>query len=273
MTSHGEPMTFRTSGWSYFSVGYDPTGEEVIASVFLGTGPSEVRQWSTHTTKPIGEPFVLPSAMQGPATVVYSRDGSVPATGMRDGSVLFWDATTRQPVLRPLHVGSQVAGLAFNPRGDLLAVNSWSDTMQIYTFPALEPYGAPMQHQAIVWASVFSPDGRWIATKGFDGSSGLWDVHTGRNLGAFIKQEPGIHDAAFDPSGKRLLTGTLDPGPSSIFMWDLPDQPGTQREMEIRTWLALGKRATESGGQERLDWSEWDALNRELREVTSGASD
>ena len=84
--------------------------------------------------------------------------------------------------------------------------------------------GRPFDAQAgVVVSTVFSPDGRMLATTGDDGTVALWDVQTRKQIGTPVTVEPGTHvTAAFSPTGSHLFavsTGTqgvrLDTSPES----------------------------------------------------------
>lgn len=72
-------------------------------------------------------------------------------------------------------------------------------------------------HVSQVWSVAFHPNGRWLATGGFDHTIGIWSLD-----GGLLAQLVGHHEAlkrvAFDAEGKRLASIARD---ARIIVWDL----------------------------------------------------
>jgi hypothetical protein len=71
----------------------------------------------------------------------------------------------------------------------------------------------------VLEAATLSPDGRLVATGGWDGTARLWDAATGRPIpGAILNHADYVTAVAFSPDGTLLGAGCAD---GSARVWDL----------------------------------------------------
>ncbi|HXJ06574.1 MAG TPA: WD40 repeat domain-containing protein [Candidatus Acidoferrum sp.] len=61
-------------------------------------------------------------------------------------------------------------------------------------------------HSSSISALVFSRDGKWLASGGFDGSIILWNASTGEQIRKWATQNPNVTQLVFSPDSKRLLS-------------------------------------------------------------------
>jgi len=97
----------------------------------------------------------------------------------------------------------------------LLAVLLCGTTMAQGAMPA-ELKG----HTALVYSLAFSPDGKILASAGFDGLIKLWDFAARKELRTLKGHSAPVYCVAWSPDGKLLATASQD---KTIRLWDPAD--------------------------------------------------
>ncbi len=73
-------------------------------------------------------------------------------------------------------------------------------------------------HSGPVPALAYRPDGRWIASGGYDGAIRIWDAATGQAVGPPLTGHDGaVCGLAWSPDGRRLASGGDD---GTVRLWD-----------------------------------------------------
>lgn len=70
---------------------------------------------------------------------------------------------------------------------------------------------------------AFSPDGRWLASGGYDMILHIWDAATGKPVAAMPGHAGTIRGVTFSPDGKIIATASDD---GDIILWNVPTNPG-----------------------------------------------
>jgi WD40 repeat protein len=110
-------------------------------------------------------------------------------------------------------------------------------------------------HASYVYPVAFSPDGRWIASGGWDGKACLWDAATGEWC-ATLPHPDYVHSVAFSPDGPWLVTGSY--GDDRLRIWDLAtarvlrNLPGPGRKFRSLTVSPDGRRVAASADDRPL---------------------
>ena len=68
-----------------------------------------------------------------------------------------------------------------------------------------------------VWCVAFGPDGKRLATGGFDHAVKIWDVAAAREVRTLSGHTDHVSSLAFHPDGRRLASGSRD---RTAILWD-----------------------------------------------------
>jgi serine/threonine protein kinase/WD40 repeat protein len=212
----------------WFGVDFSPDGRHFtlihpggVLTIREATTGNEVRRMS------VGSPLSL---------AAWSPDGSKVATiSSRGGEVQVRDVATGR-LLQNWPTPAFVWSLAWHPDGSLLATAC--DDTQVYVWEAAtgQPHAVLRGHTASAAFVAFSPRGDTLLSSGWDGTSRLWDVWTGRELVRFASDVN-----RFSRDSRRLVSRTG----SRLDIWEL----SLSQEYRALPWSPITSREdTRSGG-------------------------
>ncbi|HZN66279.1 MAG TPA: WD40 repeat domain-containing protein [Tepidisphaeraceae bacterium] len=84
--------------------------------------------------------------------------------------------------------------------------------------PTLQPARYLTGHKDGVHALDFSPDGTRIVTASQDGTAGVWETETGKQIHSLVGHQGAVYGAAFSADGERVATAGLD---GVVLVWDV----------------------------------------------------
>jgi WD40 repeat protein len=158
--------------------------------------------------------------------VAFSPDGRTMAIGYFGGDVELWDVRTlqRRAVSRDeARQKRSIALLVFSPDGKTLVAASgepqgrFNLSVTLWDVPRLTIRARLDDAASAFDASSFSPDGKTLLLKSAYGLPRLWEVATGRDVGAFKGHIGRVNYQEFSPDGRTLTTAGDD---GSVILWD-----------------------------------------------------
>ena len=187
--------------------------------LFAARGPDAVDFFDTRTGRPSGPPIETAFG----AGFAASPDGTLVATGTRDGTVTMWDVATREQSGARITLASGSRALAFSHDGRRLLTSEGGrgitdtspeareeSTIRVWDVATRSPIGGPLGgHTAPVNAAAYSGDGRFLATGGTDNTVVLRDAETGDALRPPLSTGAGVVvSLEFSPDSSRLAVST-----------------------------------------------------------------
>lgn len=242
-----EVRVFRGHTYSVWAVAYHPDG----ASVASGSDDRCIRIWKTNTGRVIR---ILRGHTESVHCLAFSRDGKLLASGSTDHTIRLWNAGTGG-FLRELcsRYDQAVYSISFSPDGLMLARGTQNRDIKIWEVGTAQELLSllPDDEYDPHWniCTVFSPDGRYLASGNDIGALTLFEVFPDAQVvcnlqghkpdrskesaeqrgpeaepqeSQEVQEDPFEHwvgTLAFSPDGTMLVSGSRD---KTIKFWEIP---------------------------------------------------
>jgi dipeptidyl aminopeptidase/acylaminoacyl peptidase len=189
-------------------------------------------------------PEITPKdAKPAPIAALAYRPGVKPLAVGGQNEVILIDPDTGGIMSRLSGQSGKVSALAFDRRGETLAVASGrpgaSGEVRVYFVPPSGlPTGKPEltidAHKDAILDLAFSPDGRTLATCGYDRLIKLWDANTGKERLTLKDHSDSVYSLSFSPDGKLLASGGAD---RAVKVWDVASGKRLYTLSESTDWV------------------------------------
>jgi WD40 repeat protein len=167
----------------------------------------------------------------------------------------------KEVLVRLPDLSGKVNALHFTPDGKgLVSASGIAGLKGIATLWDLEAGKAVAEfgegyHRDVLYDAELSPDGKILATAGYDTKIGLWDVKSGKRLRSIEVHNGAIYDLAFSPDGTVLASAS---GDQTVKLWrvdsgqrlDTLNQP--QGEQFSVVFTPDGKHILAAGADKRI---------------------
>lgn len=171
------------------------------------------------------ETHPLPGHEASVYSVAYSPDGRILASGDIQGMICVRDAESLE--VQHTFRGARLdlfRNVSIHPDSTLLAAPVSRYEVAIWDLSTGVETQRWEAHEKFLWNVRFSPDGKHLATSGYDDAVRVWNIETGTKV---VEHQITASCLAFSPDGKQLAAGG-----SHVMIWDAMDADSVRRQFQ-----------------------------------------
>lgn len=191
------------------SVSFSPDEKQILTSAEDNTAKLWDRQSGRLIANLAGHTEVVVDA-------IFSPDGQLILTSSTDNTAKVWNSRTGQ-LLYTITPPDKPVRARFSPDGKKILVNAGKlvNILDTQSGNLLVSYTG---HTGAVVQSVFSSDGRRVASASINGIARVWDAADGRELLQLPAKNTAYNDISFSADGRWLATASND---RTAQVWDV----------------------------------------------------
>ena len=188
---------------------FSADGQRVVAAGF----DEAIRIWDTRTgelSRTIVSPRSVPNQLlrgdrSNITALALNPAGAVAAAGL-NGEIKVWNLESGNVVQE----FADIAGICFSHDGRLMGISK-DDSIQIVEMASGRLLSSLTDQGEKLWARTktmaFSPDGRFFASTGTDGTIRIWETESGEVVRRLKGHTSGIAAIAYSPDGRFIVSG------------------------------------------------------------------
>ncbi len=196
------------------------------------TGNGEIAIWDLRSGKLIRS---LPKQDYVVFAVKYNLDGTLLASGDRDGWIRLWNPATGKQAKSWRGGSTAIIDVDISPDGQSLACGGWGGSpLRIYSFPEGDLQFELEGHAGLITSVAFHPDGIHLVSGSTDQTLILWDVRTGKPLHQFRGHTQTVSGVAWKPGEATIVSAAND---GNVKVWNKTSSSEEARELGESTYI------------------------------------